>query len=293
MYFGQDDWQPAKGVRPRWNAYLDAYRRIEERGAGIFVVSEELAERLSPRARVVPNGVIPEVWRPSHPASARITALPRPRAITRHDRRPPRGAARRAHGGRVGALIVIGHFGDASVIRWLQSLENVHVFGTVGQVELAERAATIGVIPHRDQAGFGRRHRSSCTSTSRPASRPGCRSPHPSTESPTTASGSVGATSGKTRFPRLSRWVVLRERPPPIIEEVAWQRRMRPVVDAAVGQAPEGAGPAPSTASSRPLPSTRLPICTSSASCVGWAMRRTASPAPSETGTPSASARRS
>ena len=241
VYFGQDDWATGEGVRPWWNAYLDAYRRIEERGADIFVVSEELAERLSPRARVVPNGVIPEVWRPSHPAPARITALPRPRAIytgTIDDRLEARLVELTAEA--VGALIVIGHFGDASVIRWLQSLENVHVFGTVGQVELAAtvQACDLGVIPHRDQAGI--------------------RAMSPLKLYEYLAAGLPvlavdlpplhGVADDRVRLCRRDEWkdalpeaLEMGRAPENVrlrfIEEVAWQRRMRPVVDAAVGQA--------------------------------------------------------
>jgi glycosyltransferase involved in cell wall biosynthesis len=157
VYFGQDDWATGEGVRPWWGAYLDAYTRIEERGADIFVVSQELADRISPRAVVVPNGVSPELWCPRHPAPARIDSLPRPRAIYTGtiDGRLERELVERT-AAAVGSLIMIGHFGDDAVIRWLRSIQNVHLFGTVGQLELAAtvQAADLGVIPHRDQAGI-------------------------------------------------------------------------------------------------------------------------------------------
>jgi len=157
VYFGQDDWATGEGVRPWWGAYRDAYVRIEERGTSIFVVSQELADRVSPRAVVVPNGVNPDVWRPRHPPPARIDDLPPPRAIYSGtiDGRLEAGLVEQT-AEAVGSLIMIGHFGDPSVIRWLEGLENVHVFGTVGQVELAAtvQACDLGVIPHRDQAGI-------------------------------------------------------------------------------------------------------------------------------------------
>ena len=59
IYFGFDDWATGEGVRPWWTGYRDAYRRIDERVAHIFVISEELAGRISDRAVVVPNGVDP------------------------------------------------------------------------------------------------------------------------------------------------------------------------------------------------------------------------------------------
>lgn len=155
VYFGQDDWATGEGVRPWWDLYLESYRRIEERGTAIFAVSEELAGRLSPRTVVVPNGVPPEVWRHDRPAPARIAALPGPRAVytgTIDDRLevPLVEATARA----VGSLVMIGHQPDPDVVRWLRSLDNVHLFGTVGQEELAAtvRACDLGVIPHRDQA---------------------------------------------------------------------------------------------------------------------------------------------
>ena len=157
VYFGQDDWATGEGVRPWWSLYREAYQRIEERGAAIFVVSEELAARVSPRAAVVPNGVIADVWRPRHPAPLRIEELPRPRAIytgTIDDRLEANLVERTA--GAVGSLIMIGGVGDPSVLHWLRSIDNVHVFEAVGQLELAAtvQACDIGVIPHRDQAGI-------------------------------------------------------------------------------------------------------------------------------------------
>ena len=157
IYFGQDDWATGEGVRPWWSLYREAYARIEEREAAIFVVSRELAERVSPRAAVVPNGVIAEVWRPRQAAPGRIEELPRPRAIytgTIDDRLEANLVELTA--GTVGSLIMIGQPGDDAVIRWLQSIKNVHVFESVGQLELAAtvQACDIGVIPHRDQAGI-------------------------------------------------------------------------------------------------------------------------------------------
>ena len=148
-YFGQDDWATGEAVSPWWDAYLDAYARIDQRGAAIFVVSKELADRMSSRATVVPNGVNPEIWPPHHTWPARIDKLPRPRAIysgTINDRLEISLVERTAEA--VGSLIMIGHFGDESVVRWLRGIENVHVFGTVGQIELAAtvQACDLGVI---------------------------------------------------------------------------------------------------------------------------------------------------
>ena len=157
VFFCRDDWATGEGVRPWWNAYRDAYRRIDESGAEIFVVSAELGSRVSPRARVVPNGVTPEVWRPRHSIPARIAELPRPRATytgTIDDRLVKELVELTT--GAVGSLIMIGHQGDKSVIQWLQSIDNVHVFDNVGQIELAAtvQACDLGIIPHRDQAGI-------------------------------------------------------------------------------------------------------------------------------------------
>ena len=156
IFFGQDDWATGELVRPWWSLYREAYERIEERGAAIFVVSEELAGRVSPRAAVVPNGVIADVWRPRHTAPSRIEELPRPRAIYTGnigDRLEPNLVELTAS--TVGSLIMIGG-GDPSVLRWLRSIDKVHVFDSVGQLELAAtvQACDIGVIPHRDQAGI-------------------------------------------------------------------------------------------------------------------------------------------
>jgi teichuronic acid biosynthesis glycosyltransferase TuaH len=157
IYFGQDDWATGEGVRPWWDRYYDAYERIEERAADIFVVSEELAARISDRAVVVPNGVNPAVWRPRHTAPHRIEQLPRPRAIytgTIMDRLDMKLVELTA--GAVGSLIFIGLADDRSVVDRLRSIDNVHVFDTVGQLELAAtvQACDLGVIPHRDQACF-------------------------------------------------------------------------------------------------------------------------------------------
>ncbi|MER7007419.1 hypothetical protein ABT297_30855, partial [Dactylosporangium sp. NPDC000555] len=124
VYLGQDDWATGEGVRPWWDLFKEAYRRIEERGATIFAVSAELAARISPRAGVVPNGVIADAWRPRHPAPARIDQLPRPRATytgsigDRLDKELVEATA-----SMVGSLVVMGHHGDAGTIRWLRSID--------------------------------------------------------------------------------------------------------------------------------------------------------------------------
>lgn len=155
VYLGSDDWATGEGTVPWWDVYKEAYRRIDERKASIFVVSAELAARMSPRAEVVPNGVIADAWRPHHAAPRRIEELPRPRAVytgsigDRLDRELVETTA-----SMVGSLIFMGHHGDTGTIEWLRSIPNVHLFGTVGQQELAAtvQACDVGVIPHRDQA---------------------------------------------------------------------------------------------------------------------------------------------
>ena len=157
VFVAQDDWASGEGVRPWWPIYSEAYRRIDERNADIFAVSEELASRISPRVIVVPNGINPAVWRPRYPAPARIAALPRPRAIytgTLDDRLERRLVERTVEA--VGTLIMIGHVGHSPTVDWLRSLDGVHVFDTVGQTELAAtvQACDVGLIPHREQAGI-------------------------------------------------------------------------------------------------------------------------------------------
>ncbi len=52
---------------------------------------------------------------------------------------------------------MIGLQPDKSVGRWLRSIDKVHIFDGVGQIELAQtvEACDLGIIPHRDQAGIG------------------------------------------------------------------------------------------------------------------------------------------
>jgi teichuronic acid biosynthesis glycosyltransferase TuaH len=157
IFVAQDDWATGEGVRPWWPAYREAYRRIDERRADIFAVSEELASRISPRVTVVPNGVSPAIWRQRYPAPARIAALPRPRMIytgTVDDRLERRLIEQTVEA--AGTLIMIGHVGHQPTVDWLRSLDGVHVFDTVGQSELAAtvQACDVGLIPHRQQAGI-------------------------------------------------------------------------------------------------------------------------------------------
>ena len=49
VFVAQNDWAKWGGIRPWWPLYREAYRRIEERQADIFAVSEEFASRISPR----------------------------------------------------------------------------------------------------------------------------------------------------------------------------------------------------------------------------------------------------
>ena len=157
VFIARDDWATGEGVRPWWPIYREAYRRIEEREADIFAVSEELASRISPRVTVVPNGINPSIWRPRHQAPERIAALPSPRAIytgTLDDRVERRLIERTVEA--VGALVMIGPVGHPQTVAWLRSLDGVHVFETVGQTELAAtvQACDVGLIPHRKQAGI-------------------------------------------------------------------------------------------------------------------------------------------
>jgi glycosyltransferase involved in cell wall biosynthesis len=157
IYCGQDDWATGEGLEPWWDAYRDAYRRMDERGATIFAVSQELAARISVRAQVVPNGVNPDVWRPVHRAPPRIAELPRPRAVysgTVDSRLHMDLVQRTARA--VGSLITVGTYPDGSISDQLRSIDNVHMFDKVGQVELAAtvQACDLGLIPHRNQAGI-------------------------------------------------------------------------------------------------------------------------------------------
>jgi glycosyltransferase involved in cell wall biosynthesis len=238
VYFGQDDWATGEAVRPWWSLYREAYEQIEERGTAIFVVSQELAARVSPRAVVVPNGVIADVWRPRHPAPPRIEELPRPCAIytgTIDDRLEANLVERTA--GAVGSLVMIGGVGDPSVLHWLRSIDNVHVFEAVGQLELAAtvQACDIGVIPHRDQAGIRAMSPLKLyeylaaglpvVSVDFPPIR-GVDDERVSVSSPEewTDGISRALAMGKADEARRLRF----------IEGVSWERRMRPVVDAAV-----------------------------------------------------------
>jgi teichuronic acid biosynthesis glycosyltransferase TuaH len=238
VYFGQDDWATGEGVRPWWSLYREAYQRIEERGAAIFVVSEELAERVSPRASVIPNGVIADVWRPRHPAPTRIEELPRPRAIytgTIDDRLEANLVELTASA--VGSLIMMGEVGDPSVIRWLRSIECVHVFEAVGQLELAAtvQACDVGVIPHRDQAGI--RAMSPLKlyeylAAGLPVISVDFPPIHRVDDERVCICLSEEWTSGVSRALQMGKADEARRLR--FIESVSWERRMRPVVDAAV-----------------------------------------------------------
>jgi len=239
VYFGQDDWATGEGVRPWWDLYDEAYRRIDDRKAVMFAVSSELAERISPRATVVPNGVIADVWRPRHAAPVRIDQLRRPRAIytgTIDDRleKPLVEATART----VGSLIMIGHPGDAEVLRWLRSLDNVHVFDTVGQRELAAtvQACDVGIIPHRDQAGIR------AMSPLKLYEYLAAGLPVVSVDLPPVH----GVDDDRVLICQRDDWAAgvargcamgpaTEDRRLRFVDEVSWQRRMRPVVDAAVG----------------------------------------------------------
>lgn len=239
VYFGQDDWATGEGFMPWWEAFHDAYARIDRRGASIFVVSEEIARRISPRAQVVPNGISPEIWRPRHPPPARIEALPRPRAIysgSIDDRLLQPLVELTAD--TVGSVIVIGLFVDPETKAWLRTIRNVHLFDTVGQVELAAtvQACDLGIIPHRDQAGI--RAMSplklyeylagglAVVSVDLPPIRGVADDRVVITQPETWAQGLREALS-KPPAPEPERLQ--------FIEDVAWARRMAPVVDAAVG----------------------------------------------------------
>ncbi|HEV2779867.1 MAG TPA: glycosyltransferase [Actinophytocola sp.] len=237
VYFGQDDWATGEGVRPWWDLYREAYQRIDERKAAIFAVSDELAARISPRVTVVPNGVDPDVWRPRHPAPARIAALPGPRAIytgTVDDRLERRLVE--ATAAAVGSVIMMGHPGDPDTIRWLRSLDNVHVFGSVGQAELAAtvRACDVGLIPHRDQAGIR------AMSPLKLYEYLAAGLPVVSVDTPPVH----GVDDDRVVIVPRDDWAAglamaialgraTEERRLRFLEEVSWQRRMRPVVDAA------------------------------------------------------------
>lgn len=239
VYFAQDDWATGEGVQPWWDLYHVSYQRIEDRGAAIFAVSEELAGRLSPRALVVPNGVMPSVWLTPQPAPERIAALPGPRAVytgTIDDRLEVPLVEATAR--NVGSLIMIGAQPDQRVTALLRSLDNVHVFDSVGQRELAAtvHACDVGLIPHRDQA---------CIRAMSPLKLYeylAAGLPVLSVDTPPVH----GVDDERVQIAARTEWVeglaaALRkghaseERRKLFLDEVSWERRMRPVVDAAVG----------------------------------------------------------
>jgi glycosyltransferase involved in cell wall biosynthesis len=239
VYFGQDDWATGEGVHAWWGLYEECYRRIDERKAAIFGVSAELADRMSTRATVVPNGVIADVWRPRYPAPPRIDQLRRPRAIYtgtidgRLERRLVETTA-----SMVGSLIMMGHPGDPEVVQWLRTIDNVHVFGTVGQRELAAtvQACDVGIIPHRDQAGIR------AMSPLKLYEYLAAGLPVVSVDLPPihgVDDDRVHIISREDWAEGLSRGFAMgradEDRRLRFIDEVSWQRRMRPVVDAAVG----------------------------------------------------------
>lgn len=239
VYFGQDDWATGEGVRPWWDLYREAYRRIDERKAAMFAVSQELAERISSRAAVVPNGVNPQMWRPRQAAPPRIARLPGPRAIytgTIDDRLEAGLVEITAN--TVGSLIMIGHPGDADVIRWLRTMDNVHVFDTVGQRELAAtvQACDIGIIPHRDQAGIR------AMSPLKLYEYLAAGLPVVSVDLPPVRGvddDRVYVCQREDWAAGLSRALDMGSAPQDrrlrFIDSVSWERRMRPVVDAAIG----------------------------------------------------------
>jgi teichuronic acid biosynthesis glycosyltransferase TuaH len=239
VYVGQDDWATGEGV-VRWSSlYRQAYRGIDQRCAAIFCVSEELAGRLSPRASVVPNGVIAEVWRPGYPAPARIAALPGPRAIytgTIGDRLEANLVEITAR--TVGSFILIGYPGDAHTIQWLRSLDNVHVLDAVGQRELAAtvQACDVGVIPHRDQdciRAMSPLKLYEYLAAGLPVVSVDLPPIHGVDDERVRISGHEGWADGLTAA--VAAGPASEERRQRFIDAVSWERRMRPVVDAAAG----------------------------------------------------------
>jgi glycosyltransferase involved in cell wall biosynthesis len=164
--------------------------------------------------------------------------LPRPRAIytgTIDDRFEMRLIELTA--GAVGSLIMIGYHDDPSVIRWLRSIDDVYVFDSVGQVELAAtvQACDLGIIPHRDQACFR------AMSPLKLFEYLAAGLPVLSVDLP----GVYGVDDDRVRICRREEWAqalsqalqmgrASEDRRLRFIDEVAWARRMQPVVDAAV-----------------------------------------------------------
>lgn len=240
VYFGQDDWATGEGDVSRWkDLYSEAYTRIDQRGALIFGVSDELAGRLSPRASVVPNGVIAHVWRPRHPEPARIRSLQRPRAIYTGaigDRLEMSLVEKTARS--VGSLVFMGYPEDPGITRWLRSIDNVHVLPAVGQRELAAtvQACDVGVIPHRNL---------DCIRAMSPLKLYeylAAGLPVVSVDLPPVH----GVDDERVHICHHDDWVrglsaaiaagpASEDRRQRFIDTVSWQRRMRAVVDAAVG----------------------------------------------------------
>jgi glycosyltransferase involved in cell wall biosynthesis len=169
----------------------------------------------------------------------RIEQLRRPRAIytgaigDRLDRDLVQTTA-----SMVGSLIFLGHFADAPVIEWLRTLDNVHVFGTVGQQELAAtvQACDVGVLPHRDQEGI--RAMSPLKvyeylAAGLPAVSVDLPPVHGIDDERVVICRRDDWAAGLTRALNMDR--ADEQRRQRFIGEVSWQSRMRPVVDAAVG----------------------------------------------------------
>jgi glycosyltransferase involved in cell wall biosynthesis len=244
VYVGRDDF--ANGPRRKaWSAaYLEAYRRIAARCDDVFVVSDELGARVAPGlARTLPNGVDAARWAPGGRRSAW------------NDRGPYAVYAGTVEGrvdetliGEVltvlPEVVVAGPVEDEDLRRRMAALGRVTFVGVLGQDDLVDvvTSAVVGLVPHHDTP------MTRAMSPLKMYEYLAAGLPVVATDLPPVAEGGdrvLRCASREDWAPAVRRALELgrlddagrRE----VLARVGWEKRLRPLVEAATGLAPAAA----------------------------------------------------
>jgi teichuronic acid biosynthesis glycosyltransferase TuaH len=158
-YYAWDDWTALAALN-RWQGDIEAaYRAMAERGTRICAVSETLLNRIAPTGpgAVVANGIMPSEWQPPWRSPAWLEALPRPRLLYAgaiHERLNTDIMRELSRSLPDASIIVVGPVLDADVVKKLEPLPNLHLYGAVPHSAVAGliHGADVCIMPHHRNA---------------------------------------------------------------------------------------------------------------------------------------------
>jgi teichuronic acid biosynthesis glycosyltransferase TuaH len=159
-FFATDDWLAYEPQRRWWPAYEESFARVRRRKRRVGAVSTAALERIAPTgpSALIPNGIDPEEWlgTPADPPSW-ASGADGPLLVyagTLDDRLDVAALLELAHRMPGARVVLVGPLLDAPHLDPLRAARNVEIRPPLTRAEVVAliRSATVGLVPHRDNA---------------------------------------------------------------------------------------------------------------------------------------------